>query len=473
MKTSIRTEQGGLPKGGATDEVPVKLSGADYDVDWAAQSGSGGSTTGIENISEKFDDFTEANEVSDSGPGEFAIMTSGNFQMGNPSTSGIPGYSFTSQPDHAGIILLTQTGADLLGFFASENGSFGNGLLNFEDGFDIRLKLINDYSGINWQGNYQLVGVTDDIQILFDDDGNIKYNVGGGIVDTGLPIPLTNTWFDMVFRYDGTTLTLMIDGVTIYSGAATLVGRYGIVISVVEDTQLSSLGIDWVKTRYRNIPGGGSTGKLVGAGEATAKQYFNIQIPFTEAGESGEPVWALSGGEQGYAVIDIGNNAAGAYLNTEFLGFPSFLPTSDDAYRKFDRVKESIAETVAYIDPTEANACFLGFAVLAVATHPDFGNNVLSIGFLRDNSGNWYVKSATGAARTETPISAPANTAHVFRIEYDPANTEARFYIDGSLVETITTNLPTASTDVMGFMMRNDTSNGFEYATAPSFAFEI
>lgn len=42
MKTSIRKEQGGIPKGGTTNEALEKASNADYDVQYAPVSGGGG-----------------------------------------------------------------------------------------------------------------------------------------------------------------------------------------------------------------------------------------------------------------------------------------------------------------------------------------------------------------------------------------------------------------------------------------------
>lgn len=41
MTTAIKTNQGGMPAGGTAGQVPVKQSGADYDVAWGSASGSG------------------------------------------------------------------------------------------------------------------------------------------------------------------------------------------------------------------------------------------------------------------------------------------------------------------------------------------------------------------------------------------------------------------------------------------------
>jgi hypothetical protein len=61
---------------------------------------------------------------------------------------------------------------------------------------------------------------------------------------------------------------------------------------------------------------------------------------------------------------------------------------------------------------------------------------------------NWMccTKDATTLTATSSGVAPAANTAYTFRIEQDAS--EARFYINGSLVATITTNLPTSSTGI-------------------------
>lgn len=224
--------------------------------------------------------------------------------------------------------------------------------------------------------------------------------------------------------------------------------------------------------------GTSATDKLVGTGSISNKSYFNIQLHYTEVDNAGAQVWTTANGGTTTPTMwyTTGSTGSQTRLTTLFEGFPSFLAGSGVQNRQFNRQKEFIIETIAYIDPTEATACFLGLNVLGNSTHPDVGTNTLCVGFGRDGSGNWYIRSATGSAHTDTAISAPSNTAHTYRIEYDPANTQARFYIDGSSVGTITTNLPSASTSVIGVFMGNDTggaNNSFEYASAPSFSLEV
>lgn len=66
---------------------------------------------------------------------------------------------------------------------------------------------------------------------------------------------------------------------------------------------------------------------------------------------------------------------------------------------------------------------------------------------------------------------------HVFRIEYDPANAtpQARFYVDGILLATVTTNVPSARSQTIGFACGSSPSSQqvINAAGAPSFAVEI
>lgn len=50
----------------------------------------------------------------------------------------------------------------------------------------------------------------------------------------------------------------------------------------------------------------------------------------------------------------------------------------------------------------------------------------------------------------DTGITAAINTTYAFRIEVDTSIPEARFYIDGALVATITTNIPTGAARAVG-----------------------
>jgi len=83
-------------------------------------------------------------------------------------------------------------------------------------------------------------------------------------------------------------------------------------------------------------------------------------------------------------------------------------------------------------------------------------NDLTRVGFVgRDNLSTLYASCANGTASTNVDISSFINADGInrFRIEWDQANTVARFYVNESLAATITTNLPTSVTDPMHFGM--------------------
>jgi hypothetical protein len=62
------------------------------------------------------------------------------------------------------------------------------------------------------------------------------------------------------------------------------------------------------------------------------------------------------------------------------------------------------------------------------------------------NSGRWEAVTAAGATRTATDTGIAADTTfHVFEVLINEAGTSVEFYIDGALVATNTTNIPTGT----------------------------
>jgi hypothetical protein len=95
-----------------------------------------------------------------------------------------------------------------------------------------------------------------------------------------------------------------------------------------------------------------------------------------------------------------------------------------------------LCKGVVTVDSAGTNKGFWGFGASLYAS-----NNV-SIGFVTDGgSGNWYTHTATGVAHTDTAISNLTDGPHTLRIEVDLGNgtPQARFYVDGTLVQTMTT----------------------------------
>jgi|GEM_PF-2197953 len=114
----------------------------------------------------------------------------------------------------------------------------------------------------------------------------------------------------------------------------------------------------------------------------------------------------------------------------------------------FDDALNPLMEIKAYDDDgddllTAMNA-YIGFSDRAGSDTGDPTNGVF---FRRADDANWY--AVTRAASTETTTDtgiAPSTTARVFRIEYGTSS--VKFYIDGVLKATHTTNIPTTNTDL-------------------------
>jgi hypothetical protein len=90
-----------------------------------------------------------------------------------------------------------------------------------------------------------------------------------------------------------------------------------------------------------------------------------------------------------------------------------------------------------------ANVDAGNIATFAATNDP---TTIKCIGFVADQSlnNNWHCKASDGSATTtfDTGISIALNTAAKLEMVYDPVTPKCDFYINGSLIHTITTNLP-------------------------------
>lgn len=72
------------------------------------------------------------------------------------------------------------------------------------------------------------------------------------------------------------------------------------------------------------------------------------------------------------------------------------------------------------------------------------------------NAGKWQAVTASAATRTTTDTGVAAvTTFSIFEIRVNQAGTSVTFYIDGTLVATNTTNIPTATTGVLGQIVKS------------------
>lgn len=295
-------------------------------------------------------------------------------------------------------------------------------------------------------------------KLAVDSSGNY-YGTNGGILyqyDTSGTISFTS----------GVTLATISNlfnwGNTIYgsdNGAPVFTKLY------LPDTDMSGLG---------------AGSKKVGVGETSDIEWFNIQLPFSMA-NSAEPevnVWTITGVTSvNPSILDFGNGDSVVNSSDQNGILPDTDNTGSDCQYQFDSNTQAIFQCVVFTDATDgANTGGVGFVAVGQNIAAYQGTNTLSVGFVRSAAGAWYARCATGAAFTETAVSISDSAKHVLRVEYDPDNStpQARFYVDGTLSATITTNVPSAVDTKVGWSAANNAANSaIDYVTCPSFAVEI
>jgi len=98
------------------------------------------------------------------------------------------------------------------------------------------------------------------------------------------------------------------------------------------------------------------------------------------------------------------------------------------------------------------NRVWLGFTDLTGVNHFNGGDvPVANIAAFRSTGGEtWKAVVSNGVSTTtvDTAIAVSTTTAQVLRIEWESGGAEVRFYINATLVATITTNLPTQGTNM-------------------------
>lgn len=219
-------------------------------------------------------------------------------------------------------------------------------------------------------------------------------------------------------------------------------------------------------------------GNFVGVGPASNTSWFNFQLPFNFVNSTDAPanVWTFGGTTTPFGgAFGSGQNAV---LDADQDGL--FINYTDGQIMKFNdsTKKQVIMEGVVHFELASNYAAGWGFTgntpsnIFGAA-----GTNVVGVCFTDTTaSGSWVAYTGTGAARTQTAVTISTPGKHVLRIEYDPANAtpQARFYIDGILVATHTTNLPTSVNEVIKVAVGNKSTgdNTIDFLSCPMFAQE-
>lgn len=305
---------------------------------------------------------------------------------------------------------------------------------------------------------------------------------------------------------DGATLTVTelnyVDGVT--SSIQTQLNNKAEDSAVVHDTGNES--IDGIKTFTSDpiIPdeayGSGWNGVLepptknavydkietiapdffMGSGVATAtKTYWNFNIPLlvTTNVPSGD-IWTMgsnttfSAWTLNSASLDLGADNNSATLTTGGIftetGFTSTV-------LEFDTTQKVIVEFGVQLKGTGTEQQGFGLTSGGIGLYDYDDQTVDTAAFTIDASGNLYGKTGNaGSGHTETAISGITLTnMNTYRIEFDPG-VDVKFYVNGVLKATNTTNLPDGANDIkFGWGFEGNTNNNDRMmVTTPYFAIE-
>ncbi len=222
--------------------------------------------------------------------------------------------------------------------------------------------------------------------------------------------------------------------------------------------------------------GGGASGDhLVGTGPTTNFAYFDTQLLFVNDGSTGAPStrpWTHGSNTLNGTYADINGASDAIYLTTPLMkGF------------NYNANKIAICQFMArYSNATPAAGSNMGFSTAGTIPGAS-GANQPSAFFAYDAS-NFYgagigfiavTYDAAGVSSAAAISGVTLTNRNVFRIEIDLANAtpQVRFYVNGTLKATITTNLPGGAIAVGWGEVTISVNHDLEYISCPSFSIEL
>jgi len=306
----------------------------------------------------------------------------------------------------------------------------------------LRLDTTNDpLTGELDMGNHKIVNLTDPTA---NQDAVTKIYVDNSIAAGGVPADVGTAGLVNIAtqgEFDAGTDTDVIGGLTYYNMPT---------ISQVKNSPL----------------------KKVGVGDLSNTSWFNFQPLFEQPNTN-------VGHKEVWAGLDTYGPMKATLNNTTFeIHAPNTVDWllynfTDDAEYDFNNTnpRKLIVEGVVIVGNDNQNA---GWGI--GRTGSDLSAlNESGICFMR-NAGTWYAYVGNGSTHTKTAVtvsSSAAGTKNVFRIEYNPVTPNALFYVDGTLVATITTTFPTTGGTGVKFQVINSSQSPIQGIGCPSFAVEI
>lgn len=205
-----------------------------------------------------------------------------------------------------------------------------------------------------------------------------------------------------------------------------------------------------------------------GVGEATTvKDYWTFSLPFSD------DFWQPNSNTLTSYVSVMRTSPNGAITSNCITQDPIYVLTNGNAI-SFATTKKVIVEFGVSVYKASGNDLGFGLtegtATYAFQHYDDQTDDACC--FTVDSSGNLYAHTAAaGVGHTETAITGITLTnMNTYRIEFDPA-TDAKFYVNGVLKATITTNLPRGAHIYFGWGALTNT-NYVKVVTQPYFAIE-
>lgn len=201
------------------------------------------------------------------------------------------------------------------------------------------------------------------------------------------------------------------------------------------------------------------------------KTYYSFTVPMI--GTSAAAItgaWIAGSTDVNFAILNSvemnGTGAERAYLEAGFT-----LGAASDRLR-FDATNTVIMDYFGVALPTSSVDTMIGFCDAAGSLTITYNQTAQEAVAFTTNNGTLYGHICTGAASTTTVISGvTVSSPHNYRIEADLGADTARFYVDGVLKLTLTTNFPTSNALIQQIIGRSAT--GAMYVTQPNFAIEV
>lgn len=281
--------------------------------------------------------------------------------------------------------------------------------------------------GVSWR-KYS-TGVTDHgaLSGLLDDDHTQYYKAGrvpdhdalGGLAD------------------DDHTQYLRTDGSRAYSGVG---NGFKDEDNMASNSATAAASQQSIKAYVDAQVAGLSAGNFLGIGDATAnKTYYHLILPVwvtTTGNDVWDDVGVLSYVHYG-TMLEYVEDVAPVYAISHNTIFPSL---------QFNGTKKIIVE---FVYNCEYGAGESGFGLMP--TTAPMGNyddqTVDACCFTANQSTVYAHTSDEGVGHTETQVQGNGAGLHLYRIEFTPG-VNAKFYVDGALLATHTTNLPNGANPI-------------------------